>query len=234
MKDSIRICNLSKGFGEENVLRRINLEVQAGEIVAIIGVSGSGKTTLLRLVAGLETPDQGEIYLGERLVSKAGEVLVPPYQRRIGFIFQNLGLWEHMNVEEHLRFVTKDPERLEELLAFFGLQAHRNKRPHQLSGGQKQRLAIARALAQDPAYLLLDEPFSNLDVPRKKELRQEFLRIKQEKKPAMLYVTHDPLDVRLLSDRTAVLHEGYIVQFGPYEELLQRPSHPIVRELLEI
>ncbi len=234
MEAAISLRKVGKRFGAEEVLRGIDLEIGQGEIVAIIGVSGSGKTTLLRLVAGLEVPDAGEILLHGRLVSRAGEVLVPPHERKIGFIFQNLGLWEHLTVEEHLRFVTRDEARLEELLRFLGLLEHRRKKPYQLSGGQRQRLAIARALAQDPDFLLLDEPFSNLDVPRKKQLRREILRIRDEKGLSVVYVTHDPVDVRLLSERTVVLHEGRLVQTGSYEELLRSPEEPIVRELLEV
>ncbi len=234
MDAAISLRKAGKRFGAEEVLRGIDLEIGQGEIVAIIGVSGSGKTTLLRLIAGLEVPDAGEILLHGRLVSRAGEVLVPPHERKIGFIFQNLGLWEHLTVEEHLRFVTRDEARLEELLRFLGLLEHRRKKPYQLSGGQRQRLAIARALAQDPDFLLLDEPFSNLDVPRKKQLRREILRIRDEKGLSVVYVTHDPVDVRLLSERTVVLHEGRLVQTGSYEELLRSPEEPIVRELLEV
>ena len=231
---AIKISGIRKSFGPEQVLEGVDLEVPKGEVLAVIGVSGSGKTTLLRLIAGLEAPEAGEIYLFGTLATKGPEILIPPYQRRLGFIFQNLGLWEHMCVEEHLRFVTSAKEEIEKWLAFFGLSAYRNKRPYQLSGGQRQRLAIARALAQGTEIMLLDEPFSNLDVPRKKQLRQEILRLKQERDLTLVYVTHDTLDVRLLSDRVAILHQGRIIQTGTYEELLKAPIKPIVRELLEI
>ncbi len=230
----IKVSGIKKAFGQEQVLEGVDLTVSPGEILAIIGVSGTGKTTLLRLIAGLDAPHAGEIYLFGELATRGPEILIPPHQRQVGFIFQNLGLWEHMSVEEHLRFVTSAQEEIEKWLTFFGLSAYRNKRPYHLSGGQRQRLAIARALAQGTEILLLDEPFSNLDVPRKKQLRQELLRLKRERNLTLIYVTHDNLDVHLLSDRVAVLHQGRIIQTGPYEELVKNPVHPIVRELLEI
>ncbi len=232
--------DLHKGFGEGTVLKGVGLEVDRGEIVAILGVSGAGKSTLLRIIAGLEVPDQGQVWIGGELATSGRRLLLPPHRRGIGFIFQNLGLWEHMTVEEHLAFVlrarskTVDQARIRSTLEFLGLSAHAKRKPFQLSGGERQRLALARALVEEPELLLLDEPFSNLDLPRKKKLHREFLRIREEKHPAILYVTHDPLDVKLMADQVVVLHEGRIIQQGPLEALLGAPSHPIVKELLEI
>ena len=232
--EGIEVLGLHFSFGKEKILRGLDLAVGEGEVLAIIGMSGVGKSTLLRLMAGLEAPQAGKIYLNGRLVSEGGKILVPPHQRGMGFIFQNLALWPHLTVEEHLRFVTQDEGYISELLEFFDLLPQRQKRPHQLSGGQKQRLAIARALAQRPSFLLLDEPFSNLDLVRKKQFQREIIRLKEKHVQAVVYVTHDPFDVRALATRCAVLHEGKIIQQGPYEELIHQPAHPIVRELLEI
>ncbi len=236
--EGIELRGVVKSFGEESVLRGVNLSVRKGETLAVLGVSGAGKTTLLRIIAGLDVPEEGEVFVGGRVVTRGPDLLVPPRERQVGFIFQNLGLWQHMSVEEHLRFVfnlrrIKDPEdKIREILEFFGLWKHRKKRPHQLSGGEKQRLAFARAMAQQVKFLLLDEPLSNLDLPRKKQLREELLRIKARRDVTLLYVTHDPLDVRIISHRVAVLHQGRIIQEGTWEELLRSPVHPIVEELL--
>ncbi len=235
----VEVRQLYKSFGEERVLEGVNLRVSKGEVLAVLGVSGAGKTTLLRIIAGLEPADKGKVFIEGRLATEGENIIIPPWKRKIGFIFQNLGLWEHMSVEEHLRFVLsssgrEDREELERLLTFMDLLPHRHKKPHQLSGGQRQRLAFARALAQKPSLLLLDEPLSNLDMPRKRALREELLRIKALGKVTIIYVTHDPLDVRLLSDRVAVLQDGRIIQTGPWQELVSSPAHPVVKQLLEI
>ncbi len=236
----IEIVDVKKSFDGEGVLSGITLKIQRGEVLAILGVSGTGKTTLLRIIAGLEIPDSGKVFIDGKIATEDSRIIIPPERRKIGFIFQNLALWEHMTVEAHINFVLqvrKSPGSNEEtrrILEFFDLYTHRHKKPYQLSGGQKQRLAIARALAQDPEFLLLDEPLSNLDVPRKKQLRRELLRIKEEKRLAIVYVTHDPVDVRLISDRIAVLHDGKIVQTGNYEILVKTPAHPVVSELLGV
>lgn len=236
----IELINISKSFDGEEVLSGINLRINRGEVLAILGVSGVGKTTLLRIIAGLETPDSGTVLIDGKIATKDTEIIISPEKRKIGFIFQNLALWEHMTVETHIKFVlrirksSRIDEETKKIMSFFDLQEHRHKKPYQLSGGQKQRLAIARALAQNPEFLLLDEPLSNLDVPRKKQLRRELLRIKKEKNLAIIYVTHDPLDVKLISDRIAILHQCKIVQQGNFETLATSPAHPIVNELLSI
>ena len=234
---SIKLERIGKSFGKQKVLKGVSLEARQGEIMAILGVSGAGKTTLLRVIAGLEKPQEGRVFIGNELATEGEKILIPPHRRRLGFIFQNLGLWEHMTVEEHLIFVWKtlarpwDTGKIEGILGFLDLLPHRKKKPYQLSGGERQRLAFARALAQEPEFLLMDEPLANLDVMRKRKLREEILKIKK-RGIGILYVTHDPWDVRALSDRIAVLHEGKILQEGNLEQLSSRPSHPIVKELL--
>ncbi len=230
----LSLKEIRKAYGREEVLSGVDLSLGAGEVLAIIGLSGAGKSTLLRLIAGLEAPQAGEIHLYGELVTKDQKVLLPPWKRRIGFIFQQLALWDHLSVYEHLRFVTSNQALIEELLGFFELFELRHKRPFELSGGQRQRLAIARALAQEPRLLLLDEPFSNLDLLRKKRFREELRRIKEKEDLSFIYVTHDPLDLKLLADRVAVLHEGRIIQVGPLDELLAHPAQEIVRELLTL
>ncbi len=230
----VTLKGIKKAFSREQVLCGVNFSVFPGETVAIIGLSGAGKSTILRIIAGLEVPEEGEVYLYRRLATSASRLILPPWERKIGFIFQNLALWEHLTVYEHLKFVTSEEEHLVRLLHLFELWDLRKKVPAKLSGGQRQRLAIARALAQRPALLLLDEPFSNLDPIRKKKFRRELLRIKEEENLNLIYVTHDPNDLRLLADRILVLHEGIILQGGRLSELLAQPVHPIVKELLTL
>ncbi len=234
---NIKVEGLRKSFATQVVLDGVSLESPGGKIMAILGVSGAGKTTLLRIIAGLEKPQEGRVFIGDELATESDKVLIPPHKRKLGFIFQNLGLWEHMTVEEHLIFVWKtlrkpwDEERIEGILSFLDLLPHRKKKPYQLSGGERQRLAFARALAHEPEFLLMDEPLANLDVLRKRKMREEILKIKK-RGIGILYVTHDPWDVRLLSDRIAVLHHGRIVGKGNLEQLISQPAHPIVKELL--
>ncbi len=229
----LQLKNISKRFGREVVLDGVDLSVYRGETLSIIGVSGTGKTTLLRIIAGLERPDLGEVYLLGRLATQGRRLIIPPHQREIGFIFQNLGLWGHLSALEHLLFVDPSPDKAEAVLIKFGLFEHRDKKPYQLSGGQRQRLAIARALVQEVELLLLDEPFSSLDPIRKKQLRRELSEIQAERGLTLIYVTHDPSDVKLLSERVAVLNGGKIIQCGTYGELVRNPVSPLVRELLE-
>ncbi len=145
MDSEIRLKQIFKSFGKEIILNNINLEIKKGEILAILGISGIGKTTLLRIIASLEYPHRGEVYVEDKKVTENRKILIPPYKRKIGFIFQNLGLWEHLTVEKQIEFVLSDKDK-------------RKKKPYQLSGGEKQRLAIARSFAQEPEFLLLAEP----------------------------------------------------------------------------
>ncbi len=233
MEEVVILKGVKKFYFREEILRGVSFRLLNGENLAIIGLSGAGKSTILRLIAGLETPQEGEIYLYGELATCGTKLIIPPWKRKIGFIFQNLALWEHFTVYEHLEFVNpEERDFLAELLRFFELWELREKRPAELSGGQKQRLAIARALAQRPTLLLLDEPFSNLDPVRKKKFLKELLRIKEKQGLPLIYVTHDPNDLKLLADRILLLHEGVILQEGPLEELLANPVHPIVKELL--
>ncbi len=234
MEKDIKLKGIIKKFEGREVLREINLEIKKAEIFAILGISGAGKTTLLRIISGLEIPDKGRVYINGKLATDGGKIIIPPYKRKIGFIFQNLGLWEHLTVEEHIKFVTSNKQKIEEILKFFDLAEHRKKKPYQLSGGERQRLAIARSFAQEPEFLLLDEPFSNLDVIKKRQMRTEILKIKENKNIGVIYVTHDPLDIKIIADRIAILHNGKIIQIGKYKEILSNPAEPIVKDLLQI
>jgi len=200
------------------VVSEVSLEVRAGESVVIVGPSGSGKTTLLRIVAGLETPDEGEVWLEGRRVSARRHTLVPPYERHLGVVFQDLALWPHMTIGQHLDFVLKSErlsvaerlERRKDALARARIDQMDARYPHQLSGGEQQRAALARAIVTRPRLLLLDEPLSNLDPELRAELRQELRRVGRELDLTMLHVTHDRDEAAQLGDRVLRMRAGRV------------------------
>jgi ABC-type Fe3+/spermidine/putrescine transport system ATPase subunit len=201
------------------------LSVQSGESIVIVGPSGSGKTTLLRLVAGLETPDDGELWLDGRQVSTPRQILVPAYERQLGFVFQDLALWPHMTIGQHLEFVVKGSRldaaqrhaRVRDALARARIEQMADRYPHQLSGGEQQRAALARALVTQPRLLLLDEPLSNLDPELRTVLRAELRRVREELGLTVLHVTHDYEGATELGDRVVRMRAGRI-EMGPKEE----------------
>ena len=232
---TIKLSNISKKF-DKQVLFRVSLKVRKNELVGIIGSNGSGKTTLLRIIAGLEKPDEGEVFIGkEKVFSK--EKFVPPEKRNVGFVFQDLALWPHMSVKEHLEFVLeskgiKEKWKIKEILETVNLIEYENSYPNQLSGGEKQRLAIGRALAQDSKILLLDEPFSNLDPILKKTLRKMIKNLQKEFKVAILYVTQDPREVSEIADKIIIMNEGKIIQTGEFKKVKKNPKNDFVRNIL--
>jgi len=215
----LRLAQVTKRYGRQVAVEDVSLEVADGEAVAVVGPSGCGKTTLLRLVAGLERPDAGEIHLGDRVVARAGRSLVPPHERGLGFVFQDLALWPHLTVREHLDFVTgaagmsvvERGERARDVLALVRIDTLAHRRPHELSGGEQQRLALARALVGRPRLLLLDEPFSSLDRDLRVTLRLEVARLQQALQLPSIYVTHDREDAEARADRIVAIHRGRIV-----------------------
>ncbi|MEM8487663.1 MAG: ABC transporter ATP-binding protein [Bacteroidota bacterium] len=224
----LQIEQLEKSYkyGVLPVLTGIDLTLDEGEICAIVGESGSGKSTLLKLIAGLETPDSGTIRIKGQAVSTRREFM-PPEKRNIGFVFQDFALFPHLSVEKNVGFGIKKragkSERVHDLLKTVGLGAHGAKYPHELSGGEQQRVALARAMAPNPSLLLLDEPFSNLDVGLKKEIRSFLFDIIRKSALSCVFVTHDLEDAMLYADTIAILHEGQIVQKGTPETLYTTP-----------
>jgi ABC-type Fe3+/spermidine/putrescine transport system ATPase subunit len=196
------------------------LDVAAGEVAVILGPSGCGKTTLLRLVAGLEVPDEGEVWLDGRCVATRGRSLVPPYRRGIGFVFQDLALWPHLSVEGNLQFVLESarfPRRERssktlEVLRLVRIDQLAKRFPHQLSGGEQQRVALARALVGQPRLLLLDEPLSSLDPDLRATLRAELALLQRTLGITAVYVTHDRDDATALGGRIVRMREGRIVE----------------------
>ena len=230
---SIRFTGLSHHFNGNPVLHNIDLDIGAGEIVCVLGPSGSGKSTLLRIIAGLESIQQGQLSVAGRLLADP-QVNPPPEQRSIGLVFQDHVLFPHQTVAENVAFGLSDMQSKERehtvalQLANVGISTLADRYPHTLSGGQQQRVALARALATEPDVLLLDEPFASADAPLRKSLREDARRRLKKAKTTTLMVTHDPAEAMSMADRIAVLVDGDLVQFGTPEELWQRPQHSFV------
>jgi iron(III) transport system ATP-binding protein len=197
----------------------VSLEVASGDAVVILGPSGCGKTTLLRLIAGLEVPDSGEIWLAGAQAAGAGRSLMPAHERGIGFVFQDLALWPHLTVQRNLNFVLESvkvprverPAKALEALKLVRIEQLSSRYPHQLSGGEQQRVALARALVGQPRVLLLDEPFSSLDPELRDALRSELARLQRALYLTTVYVTHDQADAAILADRIIEMRAGRIV-----------------------
>lgn len=229
---ALRFTDVDHAYGARVALRSFSLEVEDGEIVSLLGPSGSGKTTALRIAAGLETPQRGAVYVGARLVNGDG-VAVPPEARDVGLLFQDLALFPHLTVAENVAFGLRvggkeRRARVAELLDLVELRAYARSYPHQLSGGQQQRVALARALAPRPNVLLLDEPFSNLDIVLRQQVRQEMVGLLKAIGASVLFVTHDPEEALYMSDRVAVMLEGRILQVAPPEVLYLAPADRVV------
>jgi ABC-type Fe3+/spermidine/putrescine transport system ATPase subunit len=233
MAEIIRLSGISKSFGGMEILRKINLTIGKGDALGIFGPSGCGKTTLLRIISGLETPDSGKVYLrGEEVNSD--KVLTPPEKRNISFIFQDLALWPHMSVKEHLSFVlggkieeSELENRIAEILGMVKLTKYSGSKPNELSGGQKQLLAIARAIAQGSDIILLDEPFSSLDLPLKNKIKNLLQKIQERNGLTLVYVTHDIFDIVDICGRVALMNSGRITRIGQPSKLLR----PIISRL---
>jgi iron(III) transport system ATP-binding protein len=226
---SVTIDGAHKSFGERTVLDGVSLEAEAGSLTAILGASGSGKTTLLRLIAGFDRADAGTIVLGERVVEGA-RTFVPPERRGIGYVPQDGALFPHLTVGGNVGFGLRNgrrgggaENRVEELLALVGLAGFEKRVPHQLSGGERQRVALARALASDPSLVLLDEPFSSLDVELRTSMRRDVVEVLRRTGVTAILVTHDQDEALSIADRVAVLQHGMIVQCDEPAVLYTRP-----------
>ncbi len=236
---SIEIRNIAKRFGNFVALDNITLDIPTGELVALLGPSGCGKTTLLRIIAGMETADQGEIFF-----SGAEATHLHARERNVGFVFQHYALFRHMTVFENVAFGLRVKPRKErpsereiqrrvmELLGLVQLDWLAERYPSQLSGGQRQRIALARALAVEPKVLLLDEPFGALDTKVRKELRRWLRRLHDDMHISSVFVTHDQEEALEVADRVVVMNHGRIEQIGSPDEVYSAPATPFVYQFL--
>ncbi|NJL34031.1 MAG: ABC transporter ATP-binding protein [Chloroflexaceae bacterium] len=226
----IRLHNISKHYGGEvQAVNKLSLDVPRGTLLALLGPSGCGKSTTLRLIAGLETPDSGDIWLDERHVTGRG-VQVPPEARRVGMVFQDYALFPHLTIADNIAFplnhlpATQRRQRVAAMLELVGLQGRERRYPHELSGGQQQRVALARALAADPAVVLLDEPFSNLDAALRRQTREEVRAILKTAGTTTVFVTHDQEEALSIADLVAVMAGGYLLQVGLPRKVYLEPA----------
>ena len=236
----IRLSKVSKSFdgGKTYAVRDVSMEIHDGETLVLVGSSGCGKSTTLKMINRLLEPTSGTIEVDGEDISQRDPV---QWRRSIGYVFQGIGLFPHMTVQENVAIVLrllgwpteKKRQRVAELLELVGLDPGEFGRrlPDQLSGGQQQRIGVARALAADPEYLLMDEPFGALDALSRDTLQQELLSLKQRLTKTIIFVTHDIFEALTLGDRMAVLHEGRLQQVGTCEEVVGRPATPFVRDL---
>jgi len=233
----IRLDNVVKEFETFRAVHGVSLDIESGELVALLGPSGSGKTTILRMVAGLEYADAGAIYFGEENATD-----IPVRERGVGFVFQHYALFPHMTVGDNIAFgmkvsrVKRTPQaieaRVKELLDLVQLGGLKDRFPGQISGGQRQRVALARALAVDPRVLLLDEPFGALDANVRRDLRRWLRKIHDELGITTLFVTHDQEEALDLADRVVILNKGRIVQEGTPETVCRNPADAFVMNFL--
>ncbi|MDI3567623.1 ABC transporter ATP-binding protein, partial [Bradyrhizobium sp. Arg816] len=224
---SIALHNLQKRYGSATAVDDVSLSISPGEFISLLGPSGSGKTTTLMMIAGFEMPDNGQVLLDDRDITR-----LPPHRRELGVIFQNYALFPHMTVAENVAYPLRMrrlpkaevEERVRRVLDQVHLGALASRYPHQMSGGQQQRVAIARALVFDPPVLLLDEPLGALDKKLREHLRNEIKTLHKEVGKTMVYVTHDQDEALAMSDRVAVMHEGRIRQVSAPQDIYRRPA----------
>jgi ABC-type Fe3+/spermidine/putrescine transport system ATPase subunit len=239
----MRLEGLSKTYpgSTQPAVFDLSLDVLDGEVVTLLGPSGCGKTTTLRMVAGLETPDTGSIWFGDRVVAQADRrFALPPEKRNIGMVFQSYAIWPHMTVEENLAFPLKARKfprreirsRVLQALELVGMAGFERRPAPLLSGGQQQRVALARALVTEPRILLLDEPFSNLDARLREQMRIEVKLLQKRLNIAVLFVTHDQVEALSLSNRIALINLGVIQQQGTPRLLYEEPANEFVRDFI--
>lgn len=233
--------NVTKRFGKFVAVDNLNLYIDDRSFVTLLGPSGCGKTTTLRMIAGLETPTEGRIFIDGKLVfdSTLG-INMPPNKRDIGFLFQNYALWPHMTVYDNIAFGLEMlkwnkqdiKKRVDEMLALLKIEQFVKRYPSELSGGQQQRVAIARTLAPSPKVLFMDEPLSNLDAKLRQEMRTELKRLHSDTNSTFVYVTHDQLEAMTLSTRVCLMNNGLLQQYAPPLQIYGSPANRFVGEFV--
>ena len=233
----LSLVNLAHAYGNKTVLKGISLDLEEGQIGCLLGPSGCGKTTALRLIAGFETPSAGSIHLRDACVAGPGMAL-PAEKRQVGLVFQDYALFPHLTIADNIAFglghlaQAERQKRVAEMLGLVGLSGEAKAWPHQLSGGQQQRVALARALAPKPRLLLLDEPFSNLDVDLRERLSLEVRDILKHEGITALLVTHDQHEAFAMADRIAVMNDGLIQQWDTPYNLYHQPKNRFVADFI--
>ena len=237
----IFLKNVSKHFGKVVAVDRLDLQVLSNAFITLLGPSGCGKTTILRMIAGLETPTEGKISIGNRVVFDSEQgVNLPPNRREVGFLFQNYALWPHMTVYQNIAFGLENMKwgkekiqaRVKALLEMLRIEQLEHRYPSQLSGGQQQRVAIARTLAPGPKVLFMDEPLSNLDAKLRMEMRTELKRLHRETDSTFVYVTHDQQEAMTLSTMVCVIDKGRLQQYAPPLQMYNNPASVFVADFL--
>jgi iron(III) transport system ATP-binding protein len=238
---AIDFIQISKKIGDHQIIDQFNLHIPEASFVSLLGPSGCGKTTCLRILAGLETHDSGVVKIdGVAISDPAHKIDTPPEKRRMGMVFQSYAVWPHMNVFDNVAFPLKISgvpreeikKRVEDILEIVELKHLMHRTPHELSGGQQQRVALARGLVMKPKALLLDEPLSNLDTKLREKMRADIKKIQKDLKLTMLYVTHDQLEARTMSDIVVVMNKGQIIQSGSVAEVYEKPANDFVAEFI--
>ena len=240
---AVRLENISKTYpgNSQKAVDNLSMEIADGEVFTLLGPSGCGKSTTLRMVAGLEAPDEGSIYFGDKpIVLTDKGISLPPEKRNVGMVFQSYAIWPHMTVEENVAFPLKARKfprseiksRVANVLELVGMGGMEKRPGPLLSGGQQQRVALARALVTEPRILLLDEPFSNLDAKLREQMRLEVKMLQKRLNIAVLFVTHDQVEALSLSDRIGLMAGGVIQQLGSPKELYEQPTNAFVRDFV--
>lgn len=241
MNTPIIIKNLTKKFGNVVAVNDVSLTIEPGTFLTLLGPSGCGKTTLLRCISGLEDPNDGEIYIGEKLIfSKKKGISLPPGQRDLGLVFQNYALWPHMNVYKNMTFaleiqkMSKEEmdKRVKQSLAEVKMSGYEDRYPREMSGGQQQRIALARMLAYSPKVFLMDEPLSNLDARLRMDMRTEIKRLHHVSNATTVYVTHDQVEAMTMSTNIAVMKEGVIQQMDTPDNVYHYPANLFIADFI--
>lgn len=241
MGTQIVIKNLTKRFGEVKAVNDVSLTVETGTFLTLLGPSGCGKTTLLRCVAGLEDPDEGEIYIGDKLIfSHTKGISIPPGKRELGLVFQNYALWPHMKVDKNITFALEIQKlgkeemqkRMKTALAEVKMEGFEDRYPREMSGGQQQRIALARMLAYRPKVFLMDEPLSNLDARLRMDMRAELKRLHFSSGATTIYVTHDQVEALTMSSNIAVMKDGVLQQLDTPDRVYRFPANLFVADFI--
>jgi len=241
MATTITIKNLTKRFGNVAAVNNVSLTIEPGSFLTLLGPSGCGKTTLLRCVAGLEDPDGGEIYIGDKLVFSYDQgISLSSGQRNLGLVFQNYALWPHMTVDKNITFALEIQKlgkeeirkRVKESLAEMKMEGFEDRYPREMSGGQQQRIALARMLAYRPKVFLMDEPLSNLDARLRMDMRSELKRLHHISGATTIYVTHDQVEALTMSTNVAVMKEGVLQQLASPDRVYHYPANLFVADFI--